>query len=128
MRLDHAGAQARLTSGARGVRARVREALSVVRVVRSESDGGDQTPTTQAWLTSGARGVSDRGGGRTDRVGPAPEDLGANKQARASGHACAKRYPQSRPFDLNRMEGTRPRALNGCGRRCSSPRRCGRRS
>jgi hypothetical protein len=34
-----------------------------------------------------ARGVSDRGGGRTDRAGPAPGDLGA-------GRACAKRYPE----------------------------------
>jgi hypothetical protein len=80
-------------------------------------------PTTQARLTSGARGVSGRGGGCTDRAGPALEDLGADKRARASGHACVKRYPQSGPFDLNQTEGTRPRGLNGYGRCCSSPRR-----
>jgi hypothetical protein len=41
--------QARLTSGARGVRACVREALSVVQAVRSESNGGDQTRGNR-WL------------------------------------------------------------------------------
>jgi hypothetical protein len=41
-------------------------------------------------------------------VGPAPEDLGADRRARASGLACAKCYPRSEPFDLNRTEGTRP--------------------
>jgi hypothetical protein len=63
---------------------------------------------TQARLTRGARGVSGRGGGRTDQAGPALEDLGADRRARASGHACAKRYPWSESFDLNRTEGTRP--------------------
>jgi hypothetical protein len=62
----------------------------------------------RARLTNGARGVSGRGGGRTDRAGSALEDLGADRRARASGHACAKRYPWSEPFDLNRTEGTRP--------------------
>jgi hypothetical protein len=47
------GAQAQLTSGARGVSARVREALSVVRAIRSESDGGDQTRGKQM-ATGGA--------------------------------------------------------------------------
>jgi hypothetical protein len=32
-----------------------------------------------------ARGVSGRGGGRTDRAGPALGDLGADRRARASG-------------------------------------------
>jgi hypothetical protein len=41
-------------------------------------------------------------------VGSAPEDLGTDRRARASGHACAKRYPWSEPFDRNRTEGTRP--------------------
>jgi hypothetical protein len=54
------------------------------------------------------RGVSGRGGGCTDRAGPALEDLGADRWARASGHACAKRYPWTEPFDLNRTEGIRP--------------------
>jgi hypothetical protein len=54
-----------------------------------------------------ARGVSDRGGGRIDRAGPALEDLGANRRTRVSGHACAKRYPLSEPFNLNRTEGIR---------------------
>jgi hypothetical protein len=62
----------------------------------------------QVRLTSGARGVSGRGGGRTDRAGPAPEDLGVDRRASASGHACAKHYPWSEPFDLNRTERTIP--------------------
>jgi hypothetical protein len=62
----------------------------------------------QAWLISGTRGVNGRGGGRTDRAGPALEDLGADRWARASGHACVKRYPWSKPFDLNRTKGIRP--------------------
>jgi hypothetical protein len=36
-------------------------------------------------LIGGPGGVSDRGGGRTDRAGPAPGDLGADRRARASG-------------------------------------------
>jgi hypothetical protein len=52
-----------------------------------------------------SRGVSGRGGGRTDRAVPALEDLGADRRARALGHACVKRYPWSEPFDLNQMEG-----------------------
>jgi hypothetical protein len=40
-----------------------------------------------------ARGVSDRGGGCTDRAGPAPGDLGADRRARGAGRACVKRYP-----------------------------------
>jgi hypothetical protein len=55
-----------------------------------------------------ARGVSDRGGERNDRAGLAQEDLGADRQARASGHACTKCYPRSEPFDLNRTEGIKP--------------------
>jgi hypothetical protein len=30
------------------------------------------------------------------------------RQAKGAGHACAMRYPRSRPFDLNRSEGIRP--------------------
>jgi hypothetical protein len=70
----------------------------------------------RARLTSGARGVSGRGGGRTDRVGPAPEDWGTDKRAKGVGHACAKRYPRSRPFDLNWTEGTRPGGMSSPGR------------
>jgi hypothetical protein len=44
-------------------------------------------------LTGGPGGVSDRGGERTDRSGPAPGDTGTDKWARGVGHACAKRYP-----------------------------------
>jgi hypothetical protein len=36
-------------------------------------------------LTGGARGISDRGGGRTDRVGPAPRDTGADRRSRVQG-------------------------------------------
>jgi hypothetical protein len=35
-------------------------------------------------LTGGPGSVSDRGGEHADRVGPAPEGLGADRQARAS--------------------------------------------
>jgi hypothetical protein len=67
-----------------------------------------------------ARGVSDRGGKRTDQAGPAPGGLGADKRDRESGRACAKRYPWSEPFDLNRTEGIRPggnRRLRACAKR-----------
>jgi hypothetical protein len=53
-------------------------------------------------LTGGPGSVSDRGGGRTDRAGPAPGDTGA-------GRACAKRYPRSRPWDQDRTGEIRPR-------------------
>jgi hypothetical protein len=59
-------------------------------------------------LTGGLGSVSDRGGERADRAGPAPGGLDADRRARASGHECAKRYPCSEPFDLNRTEGIRP--------------------
>jgi hypothetical protein len=41
-------------------------------------------------------------------VGPAPGGLGADRQAKGAGRACAKRYPRSGPFDLNRTKGIRP--------------------
>jgi hypothetical protein len=44
-------------------------------------------------LTSGLGSVSDRGGERANRAGPAPGGLGADRQARASGRQGAKRYP-----------------------------------
>jgi hypothetical protein len=47
-------------------------------------------------------------GGRTDRAGPAPGDLGADRQAKGAGRACAKRYPRSGPCDQDRTEGIRP--------------------
>jgi hypothetical protein len=74
-------------------------------------------------LTGGLGSVNDRGGEHADRAGPAPKGLGADRRAKELGRACAKRYSRSGPFDLNQTEGTRPRRLNGCGRRCSSPRR-----
>jgi hypothetical protein len=40
-----------------------------------------------------ARGVSDRGGGRTDRAGPVLGDLGVDMRAKGTGCACVKRYP-----------------------------------
>jgi hypothetical protein len=67
-------------------------------------------------LTSGARGVSGRGGGRTDRAGLAPEDLGADRRARASGHVCVKRYPRSGSCDQDQTEGIIPGGVNGCER------------
>jgi hypothetical protein len=47
-------------------------------------------------------GVSDRGGERTDRAGPAPRDTGADRQARGAGRACVKRYPRSGSCDQDR--------------------------
>jgi hypothetical protein len=44
-------------------------------------------------LTGGPGSVSDRGGERADRAGPALEGLGADRRATASGRACAKCYP-----------------------------------
>jgi hypothetical protein len=44
-------------------------------------------------LTRGPGSVRDRGGERADRAGPAQEGLGADRRARASRRACAKRYP-----------------------------------
>jgi hypothetical protein len=59
-------------------------------------------------LTGGPGSVSDRGGERADRAGLTLGYLGADKRARALGHTCAKRYPWSEPFDLNRTEGVKP--------------------
>jgi hypothetical protein len=52
-------------------------------------------------------------GGHTDRAGQAPGDLGADRQAKGAGRACAKRYPRSGPCDQDQTEGIRgrPRAL-----------------
>jgi hypothetical protein len=47
----------------------------------------------------------------------ATEDLGADRRARASGHACVKRYPWSELFDLNQTEGSDQGEIDGCGRR-----------
>jgi hypothetical protein len=44
-------------------------------------------------LTRRTGSVSDRGGEHADRAGLAPEGLGADWRAKASGRACAKRYP-----------------------------------
>jgi hypothetical protein len=57
-------------------------------------------------LTSRAGSVSHRGGEHADRAGPAPGGLGADRRARALGHACAKRYPQSGPCDQDRTGGS----------------------
>jgi hypothetical protein len=53
-------------------------------------------------LTGGPGGVSDRGGGRTDRAGPALGNTGADRRASGTGRACAKRYPRSGPCDQDR--------------------------
>jgi hypothetical protein len=42
-------------------------------------------------------------------VDRAPGGLGADRRARASGHACAKRYPRSGPCDQDWTEEIRPR-------------------
>jgi hypothetical protein len=59
-------------------------------------------------LIGGPEGVSDRGGGRTDRAGPALGNTGADRRATGAGRACTKRYPRSRPCDQDRTEGIRP--------------------
>jgi hypothetical protein len=70
-----------------------------------------------------ARGVSVRGGGRIDLAGPAPEDLGADRRAKGVGRECAKRYPAIWAVRSGSDGGDQTRGVNGCGRRCSSPRR-----
>jgi hypothetical protein len=59
-------------------------------------------------LTDGPGDVSDRGGGRTDRVGPALADTGADRRARGAGRACARRYPRSGSCDQDRTGEIRP--------------------
>jgi hypothetical protein len=49
------------------------------------------------------QGVSDRGGGCTDRAGPAPEGMDADKRAMAS--ARAERYPGVRTVRSRSDEG-----------------------
>jgi hypothetical protein len=44
-------------------------------------------------LTGGPGSVSDRGGERADRAGPAPEGLGADRRARASGARVREALP-----------------------------------
>jgi hypothetical protein len=57
-------------------------------------------------LTGGPGDVSGRGGGRTDRVGPALGNVGADRWARSARHACAKRYPRSGLCDQDRTGGS----------------------
>jgi hypothetical protein len=59
-------------------------------------------------LTGGPEDVSDRGGGCTDRAGPAPWNTGADRRARGVGRACAKQYPRSGSCDQDQTEGIRP--------------------
>ena len=59
-------------------------------------------------LTGGPGGVSDRGGGRTDRAGPASWDMGADRRAKGAVRACAKRYPRSGSCDQDRTGEIRP--------------------
>jgi hypothetical protein len=67
----------------------------------------------QASTNKRARGISGRGGGRTDRAGPAPEDMGTDRRAKASGRAGAKRYPG--------VWAVRSRSDGGRGSRGSEP-------
>jgi hypothetical protein len=48
-----------------------------------------------------------KGGGCTDRAGPAPGDMGADRWAKGAGRACAKRYPRSGPCDQDGTKGIR---------------------
>ena len=57
--------------------------------IRSAAEGARASGRA---LTSGPGSVSDRGGERADRVGPAPGGLGADRRARAPGCVSAKRY------------------------------------
>jgi hypothetical protein len=75
-----------------------------------------------------ARGVSDRGGERTDRAGPAIGDLGADRWARASGARARSVIRDLGRAMKIRRRGSDRGGLNGCGRRCSSPRQWGHRS
>jgi hypothetical protein len=62
-----------------------------------------------------ARSISGRGGEHADRVGPASEDMGADRQARATGARARGGIPWSEPFDLNWMEGIRPGKQTAAG-------------
>jgi hypothetical protein len=75
-----------------------------------------------------ARGVSDRGGGRTDRAGPVLGGLGADRWARASGaRARSVIHDLGRAMKIGRRGSDRG-GVYGCERRCSSPRQWGRQS
>jgi hypothetical protein len=54
-----------------------------------------------------ARGVSGRGGGRTDRAGPAPGGLGTDRRARTSGARARSGISRSEPCDEDQTEGIR---------------------
>jgi hypothetical protein len=72
----------------------VREAIPAVWAVRSGSDGGDQTgETDMREALSVVRAVR--------------SELDKGDQTRGK-QTCAKRYPRSGPFDLNRTEEIRP--------------------
>jgi hypothetical protein len=77
----------------------------------------------QASTDRRARGVNDRGGGRTDRAGPAPGGLGADRRARASGARARNVIRDLGRAMKIRRRGSDRGGANGCGRRCSSPRR-----
>jgi hypothetical protein len=59
-------------------------------------------------LTSEPGDVGDKGGGRTDRAGPAPENTGSDRRVRGAGHACVKWYPRSGSCDQDRTGEIRP--------------------
>jgi hypothetical protein len=75
---------------------------------------------------TGGPGASATEGGRTDRAGPAQGDLGAGRQAKGTGRACAKQYPWSGPCDQDRTEGIRGRPRAQDARARSGTRRPGR--
>ena len=60
-------------------------------------------------LTGRPGDVSDIGGGRTDRAGPAPGGVGADRQARAPGARARSGIPRSRPCDQDWTRKIRPR-------------------
>jgi hypothetical protein len=59
----------------------------------------------------------------TVQVVQSGSDGGDQRQAKGAGRACAKRYPRlGRAIKIGRRRSDRG-GVNGCGRRCSSPRR-----
>jgi hypothetical protein len=74
-------------------------------------------------LTGGPGGVSDRGGGRTDRLGPAPGGTGADRRARGQGARARSGIPQSGPCDRDQMGDIKSGGVNVCERHHSFPRR-----
>jgi hypothetical protein len=77
--------------------------MAEIRSAAEGARGGERA------LAVGPGGVSDRGGERTDRAGPAPGYTGADRRARGTRRACAKRYLRSGSCDQDRTGEIGPR-------------------